>query len=200
MAALVATVLMGSGLWILAQDSTWILALAMALGILLYDFVGSRLLWFGAPLLGTVRAANLLLGSLGMGDDLGLQDLILPALYGLSIALIVWHGSLEEATQSRSIRYGRRIRSWALPLPLLAAAFVPYFWLTLLAATPQVLLLYRFSREQAPVTAAGTGLLLRGISRFTAAVCLGTGQWILAALCLALAWWVPPILGRVRWS
>jgi 4-hydroxybenzoate polyprenyltransferase len=199
-AALLAALLMGTGLWVLAKDPYWALALFMALGILVYDFLGSRVPLIGAPLLGLIRAANLFLGVLGMGVDPGLQDLFIPAIYALYIALIVWHGSLEDARDTEVRRASQKIMLCAAPLPLLCAAFLPYGWLTLLAASPQFWLILRFARQPFASTAACTGLLLRGISRFTAAVCLGTGQWLLASLCLALAWLVPAVLGRIRWS
>jgi len=199
-AAVLALLLMGGGLWCLAWDPVWPLALSLALGILLYDFLGNRRPWLGAPLLGTVRATNLLLGMIGMGSLPALPDLWIPALYGLSIALIVGHGSLEDRQSMQVLHRGRQLRLLAVPLPFLCAFVLPHPWLVVLGASPQAFLLLRSVTYASPPTAAGTGLLLRGISRFTAAVGLGTGQWILAVTCLLLAWAVPPLLGRIRWS
>lgn len=199
-AAVLALILMGGGLWCLAWDPVWPLALYLALGILLYDFLGNRRPWLGAPLLGTVRAANLLVGMIGMGSLPAHPDLWIPALYGLSIALIVGHGSLEDRQGIQALQRGVQLRLLAVPLPFLCALVLPHPWLVVLGASPQAFLLLRSVTQTSPSTAAGTGLLLRGISRFTAAASLGTGQWILAGACLLLAWAVPPLLGRIRWS
>lgn len=201
-AAILALLLMATGLWLLSGERTLPLAVAISCGILLYDFLGSRLPILGAPLLGAVRGLNLLLGVIGMGMHPAPQSLWIASLYGVSIALIVWHGALEDLGSERpeAGAWGRALRLLSVPLAPLTALWLPWPGWTLLAASPQVWRLVSTSRREALSLPAGTGLLLRGISRFTAAVSLGTGQWVLAGLCLALAWLVPALLGRIRWS
>ncbi|MEZ5989580.1 MAG: UbiA family prenyltransferase [Planctomycetota bacterium] len=202
LAALFGTALLAAA-WLLAPAAPHgPLVLGMVAGVLLYDLVGSRVLVLGAPLLGLLRGANVALGYLILGDPSLLLPWLAVAAYALYVALVVLHGHEEDAEAPLAEKSSLLLLTTAF-LPFVPAPFLPWGWLAAVAAAPQLLLtldaLRRTFDGRASVEAR-TGLMLRGLSRFTAALALGTGQWLLAGLCLALAWIVPPLLRRARWT
>lgn len=209
-ATILATLLLLTAVLLLARERFHVLPICMVLGILLYDFVGNRHPWLGAPLLGSLRAANLLLGYLMIAQSGSATEVlsldgplfVCALAYAIYIAAAVLHGSLEDEDRP-SLWKSRLYLLTAAICPVLPALWLAKTSLVLLGAMPTAWLVARaLARKGCSRTdvAARTGILLRGISRFSLCLCLGTGRILESGIVLALAYVLPLVLRKKRWS
>jgi hypothetical protein len=183
------------GLLIVPPTARWLLAL-IALGVLAYDFLVKQKLALGALLLGTLRALNLSLGTLGGAASLdrGSNELVVLQAVSLSYFTYIVFLTLLAAGETKEL--GKPLTTLLHLLPAVAMlAMTP--WLP--APMPALALAVVFAvavglrwrhalRDWSPAAARrSVTTLLLGILVFDAVICLGHQQWLPAALILTLA-------------
>lgn len=203
MATLLALALLLAAVLLLPMNRFHALPTAMVIGILLYDFVGNRHPCLGAPLLGSLRAANLLIGYLMFAQTSSAEPLVACGLaYAIYIAATVLHGSLEDEEHAAAWK-SRLCATTAALCPVLLALWLPHPGPVLLAAVPTAWLVARTYPKKicsSPQIAARTGILLRGISRFSLCLCVGTGRFLESSIVFVLAYVLPLLLKKKRWT
>ena len=217
-AALLATSLSAAGLGLLAWQGLWVHGSILLTSILLYDFVGTRVAALGVLLLPLCRILNVALG-LAVFAPTGFElvptlrdwspatrDAVLLLLcYGIYVGLAVGHGRLEDRSTPA---YGtsRLLLRLAAVTALVASFFSASPSFAVVAALPILFSVgYHDGKTQGatpPPIAAGTGVLLRGLSRFAVVLALGAGDLWAAAICALLAYALPWLLrySAARWS
>lgn len=176
----------------------WIAALVVGL-VLTYDFGCTRRPWLGAPVLGACRAGNLSLGIALTGTSLGSAGVIaILGCYGVYVGCAVAHGALEDREPSPAA--SATILVTACAAGFVAALFTPNWLYASAAAIPTCVAAARIKSQSAAFVPRRTGALLRGLSRFGFLVTLGYGAWGEAGLVFVLAYVLPLLIGKRRWS
>ncbi|MCA8969716.1 MAG: hypothetical protein KDC95_08030 [Planctomycetes bacterium] len=202
-----------SALWI-APSRLGEIPFVLAALVATYVFVAKRNLVFGATTLATCRALDVMLGIAlvakltaedGSHEPLrawtsagpfGQAALVTYALYTASCVV---HGRLEDSpTPSR--RASRGVATAAAFLPFVAASFAPRPIWMVLAALPTLVLVVRSESDGEGWVARRTGVLLRGLARFTFAMACGAGSPLYAAILAVPAWVLPFALRPRRWT
>lgn len=170
--------------------------------VLAYDFAAKRKVLLGALALGACRMLNLCLGWFLVEHAPAAEPswlLLGPACaYGAFVMCAVAHGALEDRTPS--VRSSTVVLALAAGSGYIAAAFLPNPLLAAAAALPTTVLVLRAPSADPGWIGRRTGILLRGLSRFTLALPLGAAAWLEATVIAGLAYGLPLVLRVRRWS
>ncbi|MCB9890026.1 MAG: UbiA family prenyltransferase [Planctomycetes bacterium] len=199
---------------VIAPGRLGTLPFVLAALVTCYVFVAKRTLAFGATTLAACRALDVMLGIalvVGLSNESGAHEPLRAwtcagsfgqaalVTYALYTASCVVHGRLEDVPVP-SRRISRMVSIAAALLPFVAASFAPHpFWMSL-AAMPTLVLVVRSASDGDGWVPRRTGVLLRGLARFTFAMACGAGSPLCAAILAVPAWVLPFAFRPRRWT